>query len=238
MSNLFGLNFFEGDKKFLIKNITEGKKSSIFTPNIDHIIKINQNSRIFNQYSKGDYIIADGWPIAMCGKLKKLKIQRITGVDLMDDLLEYANYNRKSIFFLGCEDRTLEILMLNIKEKYKNIDNIGFNNGFFEDDELVIEKINKNKTNILFVGMGCPKQETWIIKNREKLNCNIMIGVGGAFKIYSKEVKRAPKVVQYLGIEWFYRFLKEPRRLFRRYFIDYLKFIPLFLKEIILQREN
>lgn len=233
MKQLFDLQFTEGDKEEVVDRVISETRSIIFTPNIDHIIKIKEDCELYEKYSQANFIVADGWPIAMSGKLKKLNINRITGVDLMDSLLQYADSNSKNLFFLGAKDETLEKLKINIGNKYNNIGKIESNHGFFDNDEDVINKINKNSTDILFVGMGCPKQEKWIIDNKDKLNVKIMIGIGGALKIYSGEVTRAPKVVQGLGIEWFYRFMKEPRRLFKRYFIEYFKFVPILFNEVI-----
>lgn len=237
MKQLFNLKFFEGDKEEIMHKIISSSKAIIFTPNIDHIIKINKDMELYKKYSQANFIIADGWPIAMSGKLKQMNINRITGVDIMDSLLQYADENRKNIFFLGAEDETLEKLKINIENKYNNIGNIDSNHGFFDKDNIVINKINKNETDILFVGMGCPKQEKWIIDNKDKLQAKIMIGIGGALKIYSGEVTRAPKMIQNLGLEWFYRFLKEPRRLFKRYFVEYFKFVPILLKEVVSKKE-
>lgn len=233
MTKLFNLNFFSGTINELLELINMDNKISIFTPNVDHVIKIYSDKKIKENYSEGDIIIADGWPLVAIAKVKKMNIKRITGVDLMDKLLEYANNKALNIFFLGAEDSTLHLLKKQIYNQYPNIKNIEVNNGYFTDNELIINKINASKTDILFVGMGCPKQENWISENKDKLNCKIFIGVGGAFKIFSLEVARAPKIIQKIGLEWFYRFLKEPRRLFKRYFVDYLQFIPIAIKELI-----
>ena len=141
--------------------------------------------------------------------------------------------NKYNVFFLGAEEETLEKLELKIRNNYKNIGLISSHHGYFNDDGKVIENINQSKSQILFVGMGNPKQEVWIRENFEKIDANLMLGVGGAFKIFSEEVSRAPRWVQGIGMEWFYRFCKEPKRLFGRYFIKYPKFIKLLIEEVI-----
>lgn len=233
MVKLFDLNFFSGTLDELLELIKMNNKISIFTPNIDHVIKISNDKKVKENYSRGDVIIADGWPLVAIAKVKKMNIKRITGVDLMDKLLEYANSEELSIFFLGGEDSTLHLLKKQIYNRYPNIKRIEVNNGYFTENELIINKINSSEPDFLFVGMGCPKQENWISENIDQLNCKLLIGVGGAFKIFSLEVERAPKFVQKVGLEWFYRFLKEPKRLFKRYFVEYLQFIPIALKEIL-----
>ena len=235
MYNLFGLNFYKGDLNSLLESLCNdielGKKSAIFTPNIDHIINNFSDSKINDVYSKGEYIVADGWPLVATAKLKGQSIYRITGVDLVDKLLEVANENNYSLYFLGATDKTLDKLITNIKNIYPNIKNIRGHNGYFKDNIEVINDINKESVNILFVGTGNPKQELWIKENFDLINSNLMLAVGGAFNIFSGEIDRAPRWIQKVGMEWFYRFLKEPNRLFYRYFIKYPKFIKIFFKE-------
>lgn len=236
MQKLFGLNFYDKSILELIKEleliIEKNRKVSIFTPNIDHIINLYSDIELFKKYSKSEYIIADGWPIVKIAKHKKRKIERITGVDLMDQLLTLADDKEYNIFMLGATDYTVNLAVQNIKKCYKNINLIEYNNGYFDNINDILDKINSSNINILFVGMGSPKQELLIRENFDKLNCNVMLGVGGAFKIYSKEASRAPKIIQDLGLEWLYRFLLEPRRLFKRYFLKYPKFIKLAIREL------
>lgn len=236
MKKLFGLDFYLGKIDGLIDEIElinkNNKRISIFTPNVDHIINNFNNEIVMNRYKKSEYIIADGWPLVLVARLKKINISRITGVDLMDKLFQLANTNKYRIYFLGGTEETLNKLKSNLMNKYPFIQFIGTNNGYFNDDKKIIEDINKNNINILFVGMGNPKQELWIRENISILNINVAVGVGGAFKIFSNEVERAPKFIQKIGMEWFYRFLKEPKRLFSRYFIKYPQFTKYFLKEL------
>lgn len=230
-NRLFGLEFYNENLISMItdleKEIKNGEKVSIYTPNVDHIINIKSDNEVFKEYSKANYIIADGWPVVMASKLKKAPVSKITGVDLMDELLKVADKENLNLFFLGATDETLELLKKNIKEKFGGINNITFHNGYFsqDDNEELIEKINNSNSSMLFVGMGSPKQELWISENISKLNINIVVAIGGALKIYSNEISRAPKWIQKIGMEWFYRFLKEPNRLFSRYFIKYPKFL-------------
>ncbi|MGL4742036.1 MAG: WecB/TagA/CpsF family glycosyltransferase [Sarcina sp.] len=235
---LFGLNFYDknlvrlsGDIK---SGILNGEKRSIYTPNVDHIINVKCNCEIFEKYKVADYIIADGWPVAAAGSLKKKSIHKITGVDVMEELLTIADENNLNIYFLGATDDTLLKLEKNIRKDFQNIGSIKTCNGYFKesDNENIIRDINQNSTNILFVGMGSPKQELWISENLSKLNINIAIAIGGGLKIYSGEIERAPRWIQKIGMEWFFRFLKEPTRLFSRYFIKYPKFIKYLITEV------
>ena len=235
---LFGLDFYNKDleniKNDLENIILNNEKVSIYTPNVDHIINIKKDADVMKEYSKANYIIADGWPVVVAGKIKKKSVHRITGVDLMDELLEIANKKELNIYVLGATNETLDKLKDNIAKKFLKINNINYHDGYFSesDNNEIINNINKSKADILFVGMGSPKQELWISENIENLNINIAIAIGGALKIYSGEVERAPKWIQKIGMEWFYRFLKEPKRLFSRYFIKYPKFIKYLIAEV------
>ncbi len=226
MVKIFNLDFYDENlenlKIELEKDIDENKKVRVYTPNVDHIINIKSNENV------------DGWPVVATAKVKKTPIYKITGVDLMDELLKLADKKSLNIFFLGATDDTLKKLKSNIERDFNNINLINYNNGYFseEENERIVKKINETSSNILFVGMGSPKQEIWITENIEKLNVNIAIAIGGALKIYSEEIERAPKFVQKIGMEWFYRFMKEPKRLFSRYFVKYPKFIKHFIDEI------
>ena len=236
MKKLFDMEFYDATINDLINELNEiirkKQRVSIFTPNVDHIINIKQNQQLNDKYVVSDYIIADGWPLVATAKFKGIDISRITGVDLMDALLKEADVKGYKLFFLGATDKTLNLLKKNIENKYPNISSINCHNGFFKDNKLVIDKINDCEPNIIFVGMGNPKQELWIRDNMENLNTQILIGVGGAFNIFSEEISRSPLWIQKIGMEWFYRFLKEPKRLFNRYFIKYPKYLKYMWKEI------
>lgn len=238
MTELFGMKFYDKPLNSIVNNLKEaillGKKVRVYTPNVDHIINIKENDSIFQKYREAEYIVADGWPVVATAKLRKKVIHKITGVDLMDELLKISNKEKLNIFLLGATDETLKILKGNLIRDFNNIGNIEYHNGYFtkEEESEIINIINKSNSNILFVGMGSPKQELWISDNIEKLNINVAVAIGGALKIYSNEIKRAPKLVQKIGMEWFYRFLKEPNRLFYRYFIKYPKFIKYFILEM------
>lgn len=232
---LFDLNFYNRNIGSLVieleRQINSNNKASIFTSNVDHIIN-NEKYNMKNMYRQSEYIVADGWPIVATGNLKGQKIYRITGVELMERLLNSSDINKYSVFFLGATDETLVKIKKNLSNQYKNIKNIDVHNGYFNNNKEVIDIINEKNPNILFVGMGNPKQEIWIRENMDRLNVNLLLGVGGAFKIFSNEVDRAPRWIQKIGMEWFYRFLKEPRRLFNRYFLKYPTFIKILLKEL------
>lgn len=219
--------------------MTKERKVTIYTPNVDHMISIDNEASIKNLYKNADILTADGWPIVMVSKLKKKIIFKITGVDLMDKLLYIANERNLNIFFLGSTDETLERMVKNIRKDYQGINKICTQHGYFrvEENDNIISLINNSKPDILLVGMGHPKQEIWVDENKDKIDAQVILAIGGAFKIFSKEIKRAPKLIQKLGLEWFWRFIKEPTRLFKRYFIKYPRFIKIAIRELASHEE-
>ena len=133
---------------------------------------------------------------------------------IMDGWGERAECSHNAI----CSDWTPQVNAL--KEKYPNIKIVGTINGYEKDNKKIIDKINKSKADIIFVALGSPKQELWITENMDKLCVKVYQGVGGSFDVFSGNIKRAPKWMQNCGLEWFYRLLKEPKRIFRQIKLD------------------
>ena len=136
---------------------------------------------------------------------------------------------KTKIFFIGDEDFIIEKYFNMIKNKFVDLNFVGYNNGFFENSDEIIQKINKSKPDILILGMGQPYQEKWVYENIDKINSKIFFVVGALFRWEIGYQKRPPNFISKLGLEWFYRFILEPKRLFKRYIIGN----PLFLYRLI-----
>lgn len=185
--------------------------------------------------------LADGVPVVWASKLLGCPIAgRVTGLDLLPEFAKTAEEKGFTFFFLGAKDDVGAKLAEKLKEKHANLKIAGiysppFAEKFSEaEDSKIIEIINEAKPNVLWVSLTAPKQDYWIFRNFDRLDVNIAIGVGGAFEVTAGLIKRAPIWMQKYGLEWFYRFLQEPKRLFRRYFIE----APIFLPLVLLQRLN
>ncbi|AOT73232.1 N-acetylmannosaminyltransferase [Geosporobacter ferrireducens] len=187
----------------------------IYTPNTEIVMAAQQDPILLDAIKAANLVIPDGIGLIYASKIlnKGLK-ERVTGVDLMGEVLSYCNQHGKSIYILGGKPGIAEVACKNIQIKFPEICISGFNDGYFQENETaaVIEKINQSNVDILFVGLGAPKQEKWIFQYRDKLKAKIAMGVGGGVDIWAGTVKRAPEVYQKLGLEWFYRLLKEPWR--------------------------
>ena len=180
--------------------------------------------------NKQKYQIPDGSGIVWASKRKKGNIkERITGIDLMLRICEKSQQYEAKIFLYGAKKEIIEKAQEELKKTYPKINIVGQCNGYV-DEEQAVEEIKKSGADIVFVGLGSPKQEYFIIKYREKLeNAKILMPVGGSFDVISKTKKRAPKWVIKINLEWLYRLLQEPKRIFRQ--VKLIKFICLVLKE-------
>ena len=169
-----------------------------------------------------DLILADGMSVVWaCRILRRPLPQRVAGIDLMVRLLEAADRHRWRLYCLGAAEEVLCDLQLHISETYPSIQIAGMRNGYFGDDEeeQVAGEIAKAAPDILFVGMTSPKKERFLSDWSRALQVPVCHGVGGAFDVLSGKVKRAPRLFQRLGLEWAYRIMQEPGRLWKRYLV-------------------
>jgi len=155
--------------------------------------------------------------------------EKIAGIEVMKAIIEKCEKEGKGIYLLGAEEEILKLCKENIKKTFPNIKIVGSHNGFFDlnncDD--IIEDIKKSNPWGLFIAMGCPRQENFIVNYIDELNCNFYMPVGGSFDVFAGKVNRAPKWMLSLGLEWLYRVLKEPWRIKR------LGVIPKFLLRVL-----
>jgi len=188
--------------------------------------------------NSADLFIPDGispiWVARYYGfPLKK----RATGSDLVSEFCQLSNVKNYKHFFYGDTEDTLQLLKDKLQEKFPGLKVVGaFSPPFrpltHEEDEEIVRMINESKPDVLWVGLGLPKQERWIFEHRERLNVPVAVGVGAVFKFLSGKVKRAPSWIGDHGLEWLWRFLHEPRKLWRRVLIDGSEFTFYVLLEI------
>lgn len=211
------------------------KKRICVTP-VNCILWARKIPRLKNIYNTSDMNLPDGVPLIWASKLFNNPISgRVTGLDLLPEFAKIASQKKYTFFFLGGGEGVAEVLSDTLKKRYPNLLIVGtycptFSDNFSdEENNKIIEAINATQPNVLWVGLTAPKQDYWIYDNFDKLNINIAIGVGGAFDVSAGLIKRAPVWMQKNGLEWFYRFTKDPKRLFKRYIIEAPLFIPLII---------
>lgn len=203
--------------------------------NAGKVVLMQKDKALKDSVLNADIINADGQAIVWASKLLGNKIpERVAGIDLMENLVEISYLKNYKCFFLGASQEVILKLISYYKKRFSTSIIAGFRNGYFnDDDELKIAKtISDSGANILFVAISSPKKEIFLNKYKQQLsNVNFIMGVGGSFDVIAGKIKRAPKWMQNLGLEWFYRFCQEPRRMWRRYLIGNIKFILLVIKE-------
>ena len=174
--------------------------------------------------------IPDGGPLSVIGRKRgAISMERTTGPDYLNEVLNISRQNGWRHFFYGSNHDTLKKIEANILEAYPGIQIVGmisppYKNVSVEEDERICEKINSVSPDFVWVGLGAPKQEKWMFSHQGRIK-GLMVGVGAAFDYYAGNIRRAPIWMQRNNLEWLYRLIQEPRRLFARYFITNLKFI-------------
>lgn len=201
----------------LRERIEAGKQSTIIAVNPEKVIGAERNGELRELINSSTYQIPDGVGILLASKLKGGSISsRVTGVDMMERLIRFAAEEHHKVFLYGAKEDVVSQAKANLEAKYPGLDISGYENGYEQDQEKVVSKINESKATLLFVAMGSPKQELWIRENMSKLDVKVFQGVGGSFDVFAGKVQRAPLFFRKLGIEWLYRLAKEPKRLKRQ----------------------
>ena len=219
------------------KMIEEERKSYVVAINVDVVMKIESDSYLKEIVDNADMVLVDGKPLVWISKLygKPLKA-KISGSDLVPLLCEVSAQKGYRMFIIGGKDGIAEQAKKRLEEKYPDIEIVGTYAPpmGFEKDKKELNKINdmisEVKPDLLITCFGCPKQEKWIYENINKYDAKVSVCAGATVDFLAGNVKRAPRWMSEHGLEWFYRFLQEPKRMFRRYFIDGVKIIRLIRK--------
>lgn len=211
--------------------------SYVVTPNVDHIVKLEKDEELRKIYDKADLVLTDGMPLIWISKLKSNPIkEKVSGSDLFPRVCELAAHKGYKIFLLGAAEGVAKKAAENLKIIYPKLKICGTYSpsyGFEKNDEeidYIISIINKAKPDILAVGLGAPKQEKFIYKYKYRLNVPVSLAIGASIDFEAGNVERAPKWMQKCGLEWLYRLLKEPKRMFRRYLVEDLQIVKISLK--------
>lgn len=207
------------------------------TPNVDHIVKLQKDAEFKKIYDGAACVFADGMPLLWAGKFLGTPFrEKISGSDLFPEVCRVAALKGYRLFFMGgregAADKAAEILRkrhptLIIAGTY--CPPMGFEKDPIENAKIV-RMIREAKTDILFVGLGAPKQEKWVYNHRAQYEAGVSIGIGVTFEFTAGMVKRAPVWMQTAGLEWLWRLYKEPKRLWKRYLVDDMPFFWLLLR--------
>ncbi|SJZ42758.1 WecB/TagA/CpsF family glycosyltransferase [Selenihalanaerobacter shriftii] len=203
-----------------VENLIQSDSSQhlVVTPNSEMVVMAQEDKVLKRIINEADLVVPDGVGLVLASKLMgEPLIERVTGIDLMVGLLELAAKRGYGVYFLGAKPGIIPQVKKRILAKYPELKIIGTHHGYLDDksEKQVIEEINYLNPELLFVGMGVPLQEKWLDKNLDRLKVPISIGVGGSFDVLAGEKKRAPIWIQKLNLEWLYRLIQEPQRIYR-----------------------
>lgn len=233
MVNVLGIKFSNVNMEQAVKKavdlINNDGNKMIFTPNPEIVIEASKDEKLANIINDADMVVADGIGVVIGSKIiGKPLPERVAGYDLVQNIFKEIKNTDKTVYFFGAAPNVAKTAAKKMEELHNGLKVVGTHNGYFDNDDEIINEINSLKPDILLVGLGAPKQEYWIYNNKDKLDVNLSIGVGGSFDVMAGQVKRAPMFFRKLGLEWFYRLITQPTRAKR------MLRLPLFLIKVIL----
>lgn len=224
--------------------IREVKSRYVCACPVSTIIKCQHDKDFLEIVNSAGLATPDGMPLVWLSKLKgNRNAERVYGPDLMLAFCKLAQSRGYSNFFYGGKESVPEKLAMNLQQKFPRLKISGtFSPPFREltdqEDNQIVEMINRAKPDVVWVGIGSPKQERWMAQHLDKINAAVMIGVGAAFDFISGTKKQAPKWMQKSGLEWMFRLITEPKRLWKRYLFGNPKFIYLLIKESLCTKKR
>lgn len=219
--------------------------SYVVTPNVDHIVNTYKNEKFKQVYDNADLILVDGMPIVQASRVLKSELkEKVSGSDLTPELFKLAQKKQYKVFIFGSREGVADLAIQKIQKDFNYDFPIkGFSPPFgFEKDPIVlqecIQKIVDYQPDMLLVSLGSPKGEFFIYNHLSELKVPVSLQIGASIDFIAGTVKRAPVWMQKSSLEWFYRFVKEPKRMFRRYFINDSLFFKIFIQEYVAKKRG
>ncbi|BAU05778.1 glycosyltransferase [Fischerella major NIES-592] len=215
------------------------ESKTVCVANVHMLMEAHWNPEFASILQNADLVTPDGMPLVWMMRLQGARYQnRVAGMDILLASCQLAQTLGVSVFFVGSQAEILSRMRKRLENEFPNLkvaamEPLPFRPLTTKEDEALIEKINASGAGIVFVSLGCPKQEKWMEQHQGKIQA-VMIGLGGVFPVYAGIHKRAPRMVRDLGFEWLYRWIQEPRRLWNRYVTTIPPFLLLAFKQILM----
>ena len=229
---------FESQMDLILKWAKNGLSKSVCIANVHMLVEAYQSSSFAKVLQQADMVTPDGMPLVwMLRLLGARKQDRVAGLDVLQSLCKQTTKAGVKVFFLGSQLGILHKMRQRLNQEFPDLQIAGMEPLPFrpmtqEEDEALVEMLNQSGAGIVFVSLGCPKQEIWMANHKDRVNA-VMIGLGGAFPVYAGLQKRAPGFVRSAGFEWLYRLLQEPQRLWGRYSSTIPVFLWLACKQLL-----
>jgi len=203
------------------------------TPNPEIVETCREDQEANRAVNSADLVLADGIGVIYGAKILGTPLQgRVTGIGFAQGMMERMAENGKRLFLLGAKPGVAEKAAKKLAEQYPGLQIAGTHDGYFREDGPVIEEIRNSGADVVFVCLGAPKQEKWMLANGEDTGAHLLVGLGGCLDVFSGDVQRAPQVFQKLGLEWFYRLVTNPSRFGR------MMKLPLFLVHVAREKRK
>ena len=199
--------------------IASGQPHQIVTANAEIIYQASKNEKMRSVINKAQMVTADGSGVVWASRqLSQPLPQRVTGIDLVNGICEQSAKEKWKIYILGSAPGVAATAAVNIRDKFPGCNIIGTHHGYFnaKEEKQILAELEQLQPDVLFVALGAPKQEYWIADHIEQLQIPVAMGIGGSMDVLSGNVKRAPKWMQKMSLEWLYRLLIQPTRFKRR----------------------
>ena len=232
--NILGVNIAAINMDWLLdftdNNLKNLKGEYMCVSNVHTTVMSYDNPKYRDVQNGGIMAIPDGGPLSSVGRKRGFPdMQRTTGPSYMEEIFKISAQKEYTHYFYGATQETLDIMKEKLLEKYPEINILGMYSPPFrpltqEEDEAVINEINSLNPDFVWIGLGAPKQEKWMAEHKDKIN-GFMVGVGAGFDYFAENIQRAPEWMQKSNLEWLYRLMQDPKRLFKRYFYTNTKFI-------------
>lgn len=196
--------------------IERGEKCRVVTPNAEIGLDCLKDPALNRLVNDSELVLPDGVGVVYAAKIQKKPLKgKVAGVEFGEKLAERLQNTGESLFLFGGKPGVAQTAADNLKKKYPALEIAGTQNGYFDNEDEIIEIINNAHPDAVYVCLGCPKQEFFMERNRDRLTASLMAGLGGSLDIYSGNSQRAPDFFVRFGLEWFYRLIKEPKRIKR-----------------------
>jgi N-acetylglucosaminyldiphosphoundecaprenol N-acetyl-beta-D-mannosaminyltransferase len=216
----------------------------VFTPNVDHILLAEINPEFRRAYRRADLVLADGVPVVWASKVLRVPVpEKLSGSDMILPIARLAAAEGWRVYLLGGNAGVARDAAARLSAR-EGVLIVGVDDPFIQleggggTDREIIARIRKAEPDLLFVALGAPKQELWIARHKHELAPAVAIGVGASLDFVAGRLTRAPRWISAIGLEWFYRLVQEPRRLWRRYLLRGPRFIPLLLRGLASDRRR
>jgi N-acetylglucosaminyldiphosphoundecaprenol N-acetyl-beta-D-mannosaminyltransferase len=224
--------------------VGRGEPQLVVTPNVDHVVVLERDREFADAYASAALRIADGAPLVLLARLLGTPLpERVTGVDLTQELLARCEQTGQTVFFFGGSPSALSGALARVTADHPGLTIAGASPTVdldrpTEDEAEALATLRDARPDLVFVFLGAPKQEKWFMRRRDELPPGVFVGVGATVDFLAGTVQRAPARVQSMGLEWLWRLAHEPRRLFRRYVVQDSRFAVIAARELLARRRR